>query len=211
MDDRTKLIADHVKRQVHNSSDSQCNSNPNPRHTQHHHCEHCYDYEPIRCRSTVVIASFAYAGPPAETAKPVGRDHFLLHGKRGNLLRTYPRTHPFLFHHTDFIPSLFILLQALHASLPPFSPFIPTRFLPLIAWSLLLSAFSLAFYFTTYVSLSHTYSLPLITSPYISSCFPPRSLPKKGLPLREIAVALITSLLGGFGTVAMFCTLGVYV
>jgi len=68
MDDRTKLIADHVK-QVHNPSDSQCNSNPNPSHTHHHHCEHCYDYEPIRCRSTVVIALFAYAGHPAETMR----------------------------------------------------------------------------------------------------------------------------------------------
>jgi len=40
---------------------------------------------------------------------------------------------------------------------------------------------------------------------------PPRGLPKKGLPLLEIAVALVACLLGGFGTVAMCCTLGVYV
>jgi hypothetical protein len=45
----------------------------------------------------------------------------------------------------------------------------------------------------------------------ISSCIPPGSLPKKGLPLLEIAVALVASILGGFGTVAMFCTVGVYV
>lgn len=45
----------------------------------------------------------------------------------------------------------------------------------------------------------------------ISSCIPLRSLPKKGLPFQEIALALVASILGGFGTVAMFCTLGVYV
>ena len=50
---------------------------------------------------------------------------FFLHGKRGDHLCTYPRTYPFLFHRTIFIFSLFILLQALHASLPPF---VPTRF-----------------------------------------------------------------------------------
>jgi len=132
--------------------------------------------------------------------KPQGsRGHFLLHSKRGDLLRTYPRTYPFLFHHTIFF-LLFILLQALHASLPPFEPM---RFLPLIAWSLLLPAFSLAFYFTTYVSL---FPYPL-SSARQSHHFPPRNLPKKGLPLHEIAVALIASLLGGFRTVAMFRTL----
>jgi len=86
--------------------------------------------------------------PPVETLrKPQGSSsRFLLHGKRVDLLRTYPHTYPFLFHHTIFIFSLFILLQALHASLPPFAP---TRLLPLIAWSPLLPAFSLAFYFIT--------------------------------------------------------------
>jgi len=132
------------------------------------------DYEPIRCRSTVVIASFTNAGRLAETMRN--------HGMRGNLLRTYPRTHPFLFYHTDFIFSLFILLQALYASLPRFSPFVPTRFLPLIiAWSLHLSAFSLAFYFTTYVSLSHTHSLPLVTS----HIFPHASRPGPAASLRR--------------------------
>jgi len=76
-------------------------------------------------------------------------------------------------------------IHTLHAALPPFSPLVPTRLLPLIAWSLLFSVFFLAFYFTT--------------------------LPKKGLPLRELAVALVASILGGFGTVAMFCTVGIYV
>ena len=45
----------------------------------------------------------------------------------------------------------------------------------------------------------------------LSSCLPARSLPKKGPPLREIAIALVASILGGFETVTMFCTLGVYV
>jgi hypothetical protein len=54
-------------------------------------------------------------------------------------------------------------------------------------------------------------SLPSARHVTFSSCFPLRSLPKKGLPLQEIGVALVASLLGGFGTVAMFCTVGVYV
>jgi len=59
-----------------------------------------------------------------------------------------------------------LILQVLHSSLPPFSPFIPTRFLPLIAWSFLHSAFSFTFYFTTSVSLSHTHTLLLAVSPF---------------------------------------------
>jgi len=46
---------------VHNSSDSRRNSSFNPSHTHQHYCERCYDYGPIRCHSTVVIALFAYA------------------------------------------------------------------------------------------------------------------------------------------------------
>jgi len=42
-DDRTK----HVKH-VHNLSDSQRNSDPNPSHTHQHHYERWYDYDPIR-------------------------------------------------------------------------------------------------------------------------------------------------------------------
>jgi len=53
--------------------------------------------------------------------------------------------------------------------------------------------------------------IPHPLSPTRTSPFPHASRPKKGPPLQEIAVALIASLLGGFGTVAMFCTLGVYV
>jgi len=53
-DDRTKLVAKHVKH-VHNTNNSQRNSIPNPSHTHQHHCERCYDYDPNRCRSTVAI------------------------------------------------------------------------------------------------------------------------------------------------------------
>jgi hypothetical protein len=53
--------------------------------------------------------------------------------------------------HPSSRSDLTLLLQSLHASLPPFRPLVPTGVLPVIAWSLLLSAFSLAFYFTTYV------------------------------------------------------------
>ncbi|KIM32959.1 hypothetical protein M408DRAFT_14531 [Serendipita vermifera MAFF 305830] len=75
-------------------------------------------------------------------------------------------------------------LQSLHESLPPFSPLIPTSLIPIIAWSLLLSSFGLGFYFTT--------------------------LPKQSVPVTELLIAIVASILGGFGTVAMFCTVGVY-
>jgi len=66
----------------------------------------------------------------------------------------------------------FFSFQTLHASLPPFSPLVPTSILPLIAWSLLLSAFSLAFYFTTYVPQS---LLPPATSRFPHACRPAAS------------------------------------
>ena len=61
-----------------------------------------------------------------------------------------------------------------------------------------------------YVSLSHA---TLFRSPshHFLLPLPLRSTPKKRLTLQEIAVALIASFLGGVGTVAMFCTLGIYV
>jgi len=59
MDDRTKLLAEHVKH-VHNANDSQRNSIPHPSHTHQHHCERCYDYDPNRCRSTVAITLFTF-------------------------------------------------------------------------------------------------------------------------------------------------------
>ncbi|KAG8757480.1 hypothetical protein FRC14_002009 [Serendipita sp. 396] len=74
--------------------------------------------------------------------------------------------------------------QDLHAALPAFSPSINPSLIPLLAWSLLLSSFGLGFYFTT--------------------------LPKQSVPAVELLVAIVASLLGGFGTVAMFCTVGVY-
>ena len=37
------------------------------------------------------------------------------------------------------------------------------------------------------------------------------SLPKSTVPVREVAVASVASLLGGFGVVALFCSVGVYV
>lgn len=35
-------------------------------------------------------------------------------------------------------------------------------------------------------------------------------LPKVNVPVREVSVAATASLLGGFGVVALFCTVGVY-
>ncbi|KAG2066744.1 hypothetical protein BDR04DRAFT_1106189 [Suillus decipiens] len=76
-------------------------------------------------------------------------------------------------------------IQALHKSLPPFSPYVPASLLPSIALTLLASTFALAFYFST--------------------------LPKDTFPLRETAVASLASVLGGFGVVALFCSVGVNV
>ncbi|PFH48203.1 hypothetical protein AMATHDRAFT_150366 [Amanita thiersii Skay4041] len=76
-------------------------------------------------------------------------------------------------------------LKALHASLPPFSPSVPVALLPYLAFLLLGLTFALAFYSST--------------------------LPKNTFPIRETAVASIASILGGFGVVALFCSVGVYV
>ncbi|KAF9235851.1 hypothetical protein BU15DRAFT_77573 [Melanogaster broomeanus] len=76
-------------------------------------------------------------------------------------------------------------IQALHKSLPPFSPYVSASLLPYIALVLLVSTFALAFYFST--------------------------LPKDKIPIRETAVASLASILGGFGVVALFCTAGVNV
>ncbi|KAH7103179.1 hypothetical protein BKA62DRAFT_616584 [Auriculariales sp. MPI-PUGE-AT-0066] len=75
--------------------------------------------------------------------------------------------------------------QAIHESATPFSPIIPTAALPYIALVLLTATFGLGFYFTI--------------------------LPKATIPAREAGVALLASILAGFGTVALFCTVGVYV
>ncbi|KDQ55002.1 hypothetical protein JAAARDRAFT_38110 [Jaapia argillacea MUCL 33604] len=74
---------------------------------------------------------------------------------------------------------------ALHRSLPSFTPYIPVALLPYIAFLLLGSTFALAFYFST--------------------------LPKTTIPAHETMVASLASVLGGFGVVALFCSVGVYV
>ncbi|KAN0101138.1 hypothetical protein V8E55_001122 [Tylopilus felleus] len=76
-------------------------------------------------------------------------------------------------------------IQALHKSLPPFAPYVSASLLPHIALVLLVSTFALTFYFST--------------------------LPKDSFPIREGAVASLASILGGFGVVALFCTVGVNV
>ncbi|KAH7884095.1 hypothetical protein F5I97DRAFT_1938696 [Phlebopus sp. FC_14] len=76
-------------------------------------------------------------------------------------------------------------IQALHKSLPPFSPYVSASLLPYIAFVLLTSTFVLAFYFST--------------------------LPKDKIPIREAVVATLASVLGGFGVVALFCSVGVNV
>jgi hypothetical protein len=91
-------------------------------------------------------------------------------------------------------------IQVAYDALPSFSPIVSTPLLPYLAFVLLASTFGLAFYFTTYV---FCFSFdPCSLSP---------SLPKQSLPLRELAVASTASLLGGFGIVALFCSVGVYV
>jgi len=74
-------------------------------------------------------------------------------------------------------------IKQLHKTLPPFQPIIPVSLLPYLAFILLTLTFGLAFYFST---------LPRGT-------------------VKESTVAVLASVLGGFGTVAMFCTVGVYV
>ncbi|KAI0735795.1 hypothetical protein C8Q76DRAFT_591860, partial [Earliella scabrosa] len=75
--------------------------------------------------------------------------------------------------------------QALHKSAPAFAPAIPVSLLPYLAFFLLVATFGLAFYFST--------------------------LPKEKIPARELAVGATASVLGGFGVVALFCSVGVYV
>ncbi|EMD41500.1 hypothetical protein CERSUDRAFT_90065 [Gelatoporia subvermispora B] len=99
-------------------------------------------------------------------------------------------------------------IEVLHKAVPAFSPYIPVGLLPYIAFILLSATFALGFYFSTSVPAQS------IRSPiYNTSTDPPRicSLPKDTLPVRETAVASLASILGGFGVVALFCTVGVYV
>ncbi|KAK7041768.1 hypothetical protein VNI00_009057 [Paramarasmius palmivorus] len=76
-------------------------------------------------------------------------------------------------------------IKTLHESLPPFQPIVNVGLLPYFAFVLLASTFALAFYFST--------------------------LPKTTVPTRELPVAALASVLGGFGVVALFCSVGVYV
>ncbi|KAJ7293994.1 hypothetical protein C8J57DRAFT_1491341 [Mycena rebaudengoi] len=76
-------------------------------------------------------------------------------------------------------------LKSLYTASPAFSPLLPVSALPFIAFILLFTTFTLAFYAST--------------------------LPKDAVPVRETAVASIASILGGFGVVALFCSAGVYV
>ncbi|CAO1622993.1 unnamed protein product [Parajaminaea phylloscopi] len=74
---------------------------------------------------------------------------------------------------------------SLHASAPSFAPVVPVSSLPYIAIVLLLASFFGAFYFTT--------------------------LPKQRSLLPEVTVALASSVCAGFGVVALFNAVGVYV
>ncbi|KAJ7719229.1 hypothetical protein DFH07DRAFT_859431 [Mycena maculata] len=76
-------------------------------------------------------------------------------------------------------------LQSLYTSSPAFSPLVPVALLPYIAFTLLFLTFTLAFYVST--------------------------LKKDTIPVRETAVSVLASALGGFGVVALFCTAGVNV
>ncbi|KAI0809166.1 hypothetical protein BC629DRAFT_1590238 [Irpex lacteus] len=73
---------------------------------------------------------------------------------------------------------------ALHKNIPSFAPYVPVALLPYLAFVLLGATFALAFYFST---------IP------------------KSLPVHEALVASVASVLGGFGVVALFCSVGVYV
>ncbi|TFK47912.1 hypothetical protein OE88DRAFT_1738042 [Heliocybe sulcata] len=77
------------------------------------------------------------------------------------------------------------VIQSLHKSAPAFSPYAPVGLLPYLAFVLLGGTFVLAFYIST--------------------------LPKNAIPIHETLVALLASALGGFGVVALFNSVGVYV
>ncbi|KAI0294741.1 hypothetical protein BC826DRAFT_1104502 [Russula brevipes] len=76
-------------------------------------------------------------------------------------------------------------MKHLHKTVPAFTPYVPAGVLSYLAFILLTATFGLAFYFTT--------------------------LPRSRIPTREAAVAIVASTLGGYGIVALFCAVGVYV
>lgn len=95
-------------------------------------------------------------------------------------------------------------IQHLHKIVPAFTPYVPVGVLSYLAFVLLTATFGLAFYFTTYVII-----LLFILSRISSNSS--RSLSKSTIPLRESAVAVVASTLAGYGIVALFCSVGVYV
>ncbi|SPO37869.1 uncharacterized protein PSFLO_03346 [Pseudozyma flocculosa] len=99
-------------------------------------------------------------------------------------------------------------LAALHAAAPSFVPSIPVTSLPYIAFILLASAFLSAFYFTT-----HADSFVPHPSAIVRARARARldRLPKRSLTPTEVTVALLASLEVGFGVVALFNAVGVYV
>ncbi|KAJ7058818.1 hypothetical protein C8F01DRAFT_1147321 [Mycena amicta] len=75
-------------------------------------------------------------------------------------------------------------LKSLYTVSPAFQPLVPVGLLPYLAFVLLFLTFTIGFYMST--------------------------LEKSSLPVREVGLASLASVLGGFGVVALFCTLGVY-
>ena len=115
-----------------------------------------------------------------------------------------------LYRHAPLLPSAAPAdrpRQALHKSTPAFSPAIPVALLPYLAFVLLAATFTLAFYASTYVPSVSPYCTLQVIQPAPRA----HSLPKEKIPARELAVASAASLLGGFGVVALFCSVGVYV
>jgi hypothetical protein len=76
-------------------------------------------------------------------------------------------------------------IKALYTTSPAFTPSASVGLLPYLAFLLLAVTFVLAFYFST--------------------------LPKDIVPMRESTIASVASILGGFGIVALFCSVGVYI
>ncbi|KAI0307395.1 hypothetical protein B0F90DRAFT_1615 [Multifurca ochricompacta] len=82
-------------------------------------------------------------------------------------------------------PTTYAAVKHFHKVVPAFTPYVPVGLLSYLAFILLTATFGLAFYFTT--------------------------LSKSTIPTREAMVAIVASALGGFGVVALFCSVGVCV
>ena len=92
-----------------------------------------------------------------------------------------------------------------HATLPSFTPEIPSTLLQPLAILFLTTAFILSFGFSTYGPPPR-----LLVNPRLIPCFWCR-LRSKGLPTTELAVGGAASLFGGFGVVFAFCAAGLNV